>query len=254
MEFAGRKHNGQRRAEQTAEKASFPALDKAPADEAGFRKIVDMMNGVGARIKELSETLSNLGGRCEQTAELIKRVGDLRGRGFATRHTTQKLASAVRAMQTDTERTLFALKSFKLGRTLKELHAFAGWAAEEANRMFRQASSEPGSGMTVKHEVWLDRDGRAFGSEAVELLHKVEEAGSLKGAVAGMGTSFGTALRMFRDMERRLGFPLLERKIGGASGGGSRLTPEARDLMRRYEALNQEVEEALQEIYAKHFG
>jgi molybdate transport system regulatory protein len=250
MESAGRKHHGL----GGAERASLPALEKAPADETALRETADMMKGVGARVKELSETLASLGGACEQTAELMERLADVRGRSFAMRHATQKLAGAAGAMQTETERSLLALKSVKLGRTLKEIHALARWAAQEANLFLRQVSSEPCRGMTVKHEVSVVRDGRGFGKEAAELLRGIEEIGSLKGAIAGIQMGFGPAWRMLRDIERRLGFPLLERKIGGASGGGSRLTPEARDLMRRYEALSQDVEEALQEIYAKHFG
>ena len=184
MEFAGRKRNGQgrRRAEHTAGEAS---PEKAPADKAALRETADIMNGVGARIKELSETLASLGGSCEQTAELISHLGDVHDRSLAMRHAAQKLAGAVRAMQTETERTLFALKSVKLGRTLKELHALAGWTAQEANLFLRQASSEPRRGMTVKHEVWLVRDGRGFGKETVELLRRVEEAGSLQGRSPG---------------------------------------------------------------------
>lgn len=247
MESAEKKHHGGRRiARATSE--------KTPADEAALRETADMMGGVGARIKELSETLASLGGSCGQTAELVRDLADVRGRSFATRIAAEKLAGAVRALQAKTERTLFALKSVKLGRTLKELHALEGWAAQEADLVFRQASSEPRGGMTVKHEVWLVRDGRAFGKEAVDLLRRIEEAGSLRGAVAETKTDFGAASRMLHEVERGLGFPLLERKIGGASRGGSRLTPEARDLMRRYEALSKDVEEALQEIYAKHFG
>ena len=35
------------------------------------------------------------------------------------RHVAEKLSETVRAMQTETEQTLFAMKSVKLGRTLK---------------------------------------------------------------------------------------------------------------------------------------
>jgi molybdate transport system regulatory protein len=59
---------------------------------------------------------------------------------------------------------------------------------------------------------------------------------------------------MLHAMEKRLGFSLLERKVGGVSGGGSHLTPEAREFMKRYEAFRREVEGALQSIYTKHFG
>ena len=108
--------------------------------------------------------------------------------------------------------------------------------------------------MTVKHKIWRSPGKQDLRQGNHRLLHRIEEVGSLKGAVAGIQMCFVTAWRMLRDMERHLGFPLLERKIGGASGGGSRLTPAAIDLRKRYEALSREVEETIQEIYAKHFG
>jgi molybdate transport system regulatory protein len=112
----------------------------------------------------------------------------------------------------------------------------------------------PANEMKIMYKVWLDCDGKAFGEGPDKLLQRVEASGSLHKAAAQMKMSYRKAWLMLRAMEQRLGFPLLERKVGGVSGGGSRLTPEARVLMKRYEAFRQEVEGALQAIYTKHFG
>lgn len=106
----------------------------------------------------------------------------------------------------------------------------------------------------VMRKVWLDSGGKAFGEGPDNLLRRVAACGSLNKAAAEMRMSYRKAWLMLRDIERRLGYPLLVRKVGGVSGGGSQLTPEARDLMKRYEAFRQELEGALHEIYAKHFG
>lgn len=108
--------------------------------------------------------------------------------------------------------------------------------------------------MKIMYKVWLDCDGKAFGEGPDRLLQRVESTGSLHRAAAEMKMSYRKAWLMLRAMEQRLGFTLLERKVGGVSGGGSQLTAEARDLMKRYEAFRQEVEETLQAIYNKHFG
>jgi molybdate transport system regulatory protein len=108
--------------------------------------------------------------------------------------------------------------------------------------------------MKIMYRVWLDCDGKAFGEGPDRLLRRVETAGSLHKAAAEMKMSYRKAWLMLQAIEARLGYRLLERKVGGASGGGSQLTPEARDLMKRYEAFRQEVEEKLQTIWAKHFG
>ena len=108
--------------------------------------------------------------------------------------------------------------------------------------------------MKIMYKVWLDCDGKAFGEGPDRLLQRVETSGSLHKAAAEMKMSYRKAWLMLRAMEQRLGFPLLDRKVGGVSGGGSQLTPGARDLMKRYEAFRKEVEDALQEIYTRHFG
>ena len=108
--------------------------------------------------------------------------------------------------------------------------------------------------LKIAYKVWLDCNGKAFGEGPDRLLQRVEATGSLHKAAADMKMSYRKAWLMLKTMERRLGFALLERKVGGVSGGGSRLTPEARVFMKRYEAFRWEVEGSLQEIYRKHFG
>ena len=108
--------------------------------------------------------------------------------------------------------------------------------------------------MKIMYKVWLDCDGKAFGEGPDRLLQRVETTGSLHKAAAEMKMSYRKAWLMLRAMEQRLGFTLLERKVGGVSGGGSQLTPAAREIMKRYEAFRKEVEGALQEIYTRHFG
>ncbi len=108
--------------------------------------------------------------------------------------------------------------------------------------------------MKIMYKVWLDCDGKAFGEGPDKLLQRVDNTGSLHRAAAEMKMSYRKAWLMLRAMEQRLGFTLLERKVGGVSGGGSQLTPAARELMKRYEAFRKEVEGTLQQIYTKHFG
>ncbi len=110
------------------------------------------------------------------------------------------------------------------------------------------------SAFKIAYKVWLDCGGKAFGEGPDRLLQGVEATGSLHKAAADMKMSYRKAWLMLRTMEQRLGFTLLERKVGGVSGGGSRLTEEARLFMRRYETFRKEVEESLQQICRKHFG
>jgi len=108
--------------------------------------------------------------------------------------------------------------------------------------------------MKLSYKVWLDQDGKAFGNGPYELLKRAENTGSLHQAANQMGMSYSKAWCLIRTLEKRLGFTLLERKVGGVSGGGSQVTRKARDFMNRYERFHKDVEEALEKIYRKHFG
>jgi molybdate transport system regulatory protein len=108
--------------------------------------------------------------------------------------------------------------------------------------------------MKVAFKVWLDHNGKAFGDGPYELLKRVEKTDSLNEAAHQMGMSYSKAWKLIQTMEKRLGFPLLHKKVGGLSGGGSQVTPKGKDLMKRYERFRSDVERALEKLYQRHFG
>ena len=107
--------------------------------------------------------------------------------------------------------------------------------------------------MKVGYKVWLDNDGKAFGDGPYELLKQVDETRSLHRAAKEMGMAYSKAWRLIRTLEERLGFPLLERKIGGQSGGGSLVTPRGKQLINRYGHFRRDVNTSLEKIYQAHF-
>jgi molybdate transport system regulatory protein len=106
----------------------------------------------------------------------------------------------------------------------------------------------------VIYKIWLDHNGKAFGEGPYELLRRVEKTHSLHQAANEMGMSYSKAWRLLHTVEERLGFTLLERKVGGRSGGGSQVTPKARGLMKHYERFRKEVKEAVEKCYQRNFG
>jgi molybdate transport system regulatory protein len=107
--------------------------------------------------------------------------------------------------------------------------------------------------MKIGYKVWLDNHGKVFGDGPYELLRRVEKMRSLHQAANQMGMSYSKAWRLIQTLEERLGFALLERKVGGLSGGGSRVTPQGKDLMNHYEGFRKDIEKSLEKIYRKHF-
>ena len=107
--------------------------------------------------------------------------------------------------------------------------------------------------MKVGYKVWLDNDGKAFGDGPYELLKQVDETRSLHRAAKEMGMAYSKAWRLIGAIEKRLGFLLIERKVGGLSGGGSRVTAQARNLMNHYEGFRRDANASLEKIYQRHF-
>ena len=108
--------------------------------------------------------------------------------------------------------------------------------------------------MKVAFKIWIDNNGKAFGEGPYELLKRVEKTNSLHEAAHQMDMSYSKAWKLIQSMEKRLGFSLLDKKIGGLSGGGSQITPKGKELMKRYGRFHKDAKEALEKIYIKHFG
>jgi molybdate transport system regulatory protein len=109
--------------------------------------------------------------------------------------------------------------------------------------------------MKLVYQIWLESgDGRAFGEGPYQLLKGVESTGSLWESAAALGMAYSKARRIIASCERNLGFSLIHRKIGGASGGGSEVTAEATKLMRVYETLRTDTEDIIARAYEKCFG
>ena len=107
--------------------------------------------------------------------------------------------------------------------------------------------------MRVAYRIWLDNDGKAFGEGPYRLLKGIEKTGSLRQAAAEQGISYRKAWLVLKDIEKRLGFQIVERQVGGVSGGGSVLTASGKSLMKRYEQFRAEANKALERIFCKHF-
>ncbi len=107
--------------------------------------------------------------------------------------------------------------------------------------------------MKIGYKIWLDHHGKAFGDGPYELLKRVEETHSLHRAAKEMGMAYSKAWRLIGTMEKRLGFLLIERKVGGLAGGGSRVTSQGKELMTRYHCFQKDVNTSLEKIYRTHF-
>jgi molybdate transport system regulatory protein len=107
--------------------------------------------------------------------------------------------------------------------------------------------------MKICCHFWIDKKGKAFGQGPYCILKEVKRLGSLNQAVKDLEISYNKAWKTIQMVENRMDVKLLESASGGKSGGGSKLTPQADDLMERYGLFHQEAIDAVQTIFNKYF-
>ena len=103
--------------------------------------------------------------------------------------------------------------------------------------------------------TFFDENGnKFFGEGPARLLHAIEEYGSLRTAALSMNMAYTKALKILKNAENALGFPLTTRTAGGKSGGGSQLTTEGKEWLTRYEDYRDACIHANQQLYLEFFS
>ena len=105
--------------------------------------------------------------------------------------------------------------------------------------------------LTVR--LYTDDNQRCFGPGIATLLERVREHKSLRSAAASMEMAYTKALKLLKNAEAALGFPLTMRVTGGRDGGGSALTPEGKEWLTRYEAYRDACVLANRALYSQFF-
>lgn len=73
-----------------------------------------------------------------------------------------------------------------------------------------------------------------FGPGVVELLQRISQTGSLNTAAKQMRMSYNKAWRMIKKAEEELGYPLIDKSVGGSNGGGSTVTVHGKRLTAKF--------------------
>ncbi|MFZ5649510.1 MAG: winged helix-turn-helix domain-containing protein [Bacillota bacterium] len=94
-------------------------------------------------------------------------------------------------------------------------------------------------------KIWFEKDGEVFGEGLYNLLLLIESMGSISGAAGHMEMSYRTAWGKIRAAEKRWGIRLVNARVGGETGGCSRLTVEAAQLVNRFRRFREEADRLL---------
>ncbi len=107
----------------------------------------------------------------------------------------------------------------------------------------------------VQAKIWIEREGKVvFSDWRSELLQAIEETGSLSGAAARMDVPYRTAWYKLKEIEGQLGMRLVETHSGGSDGGGSSLTPEGQDILRRFRRIYRDIEGLVRRRFEREFA
>ncbi len=83
----------------------------------------------------------------------------------------------------------------------------------------------------------LGASAAAMGPGKAELVERIARAGSISAAAREMGMSYRRAWQLVESLNGTFDEPVLSTAIGGARGGGSRVTPFGRRLVARFRAM-----------------
>lgn len=94
--------------------------------------------------------------------------------------------------------------------------------------------------MKIDGRFWLTHEGQNFlGSGRIELLERIDQTGSINAAAKEMKMSYKAAWERINGMNALADQPLIERLTGGRGGGGTKLTPYARELIATFKRFNE---------------
>ncbi|MGQ9722642.1 MAG: TOBE domain-containing protein [Candidatus Jordarchaeum sp.] len=102
--------------------------------------------------------------------------------------------------------------------------------------------------MVPKTKIWLEFEGESLlGRGGAKLLENIEKEGSLTKAIKNLNISYRYAWGYLKKIEKKLGGPIVETFKGGKDGGGGmRLTPLGKYLMRKYNRFENFIRLALE--------
>ncbi len=92
----------------------------------------------------------------------------------------------------------------------------------------------------IRSKVWIeDTEGKViFGLGRLKILEAIDRCGSLNAAAKELKMSYRGLWGKIKTTEESLGKSLLTKKTGGSSGGGSQLTPLARNLIDEFRKMH----------------
>jgi len=91
-----------------------------------------------------------------------------------------------------------------------------------------------------EYKIWLETSSHVgvLGDKKCELLKAIDQTGSLNDAMKLLNLTYRKTWDNLKKIENELGFPLIIPTRGGAVGGNTVLTPEAKIIIAAFEKFH----------------
>jgi molybdate transport system regulatory protein len=97
--------------------------------------------------------------------------------------------------------------------------------------------------LEIKYKIWIEKNGKVvFGKGRDDILQAIDEESSLNAAAKKLEMSYRAAWGRLKASEERMKIKLVETGVRDKS---MRLTPQAREIIDRFEKLERDVEKLL---------
>ena len=98
-----------------------------------------------------------------------------------------------------------------------------------------------GNKYKLKGRIWVEINGETFiGEGKAQLLKKTAELGSLRKAAAELNISYRKAWYSLNHMNNAAKEPVIILRQGGRNGGIAEITDFGREILRRFEKIEQD--------------
>lgn len=116
-------------------------------------------------------------------------------------------------------------------------------------------TEKKGKKVKIKTKTWIeDNDGNLlFGKGKTEVLELIDETGSISGAAEKLGMNYKKTWTHIKILQKNLDDEMVLSKQGGSGAGGTVLTDNARDFIKKYRLLQKEIETFANERFKEVF-
>lgn len=116
-------------------------------------------------------------------------------------------------------------------------------------------NSENKSNLHIRTKVWIGNSAEEllFGKGKTQILEYIDQEGSIAGAAEKMGLSYKKVWTHIKILQANIEDELVISQKGGGGKGGTILTPKAREMVKKYKQLEEEVRTFADRRFAELF-